>query len=736
MPARTVVHREALEVERRDPRRRHAGGVHPAHRPGRSPRHRRRGARRGALAAGHDPTRGRRAGLDAHLSAALLVPAVVQHGGQPGPPGRARDRPRAARASFAQFQADRAVVGLARQLRKAEEALDGLRGGATCDLGDFMEYAALRRRISATAKARWPGRRTADRRARRSESLARLGRRRDRGAGRPVRRAAPWCSTPALRRRGGPAAVRAHRRPAGAPARRWSTSRRRWRRWCRLRIPKTFNGRNPQMRRDLASALRTRTPRPGPAVRRRRRPRTRGAPPRTTAELSPGAARRSCRRTRATAAPSARTTPAGRSAGSSSTATPKTLRRRVEQRTNTIARQFDRVCEVLDRARLPRRRHGDAARASGCAAIYSELDLVAAECLRDGALGRASPARAGRVRCRCWSSSRAGPTTRPRRGCRAAGVREVIGEMVRLWAELDALEREHRLDFLREPDLGLRLGGVPLGARATSSTTCSTAAELAAGDFVRWMKQLLDLPEQVADAAGDAPLRGTAREVVAARCAAAWSPTPPSSRPDRDPTNRRPQPTELPPAGPESADSVRSAQRVIAASVSLTTRRAARARAWRRRRAPSGRRSSTRPRVAAASVGSVSSYVGERDVRATATTAGRRPGSPGRRAAWPASRRQVRRRVVGGGQDARPASPNAVEQPRGRLLADARPRRAARRSGRRAAPRSRRTRGRGRRTSRATAASSTTRACRRRGRCRAPAPGARRRRAGTGRGRR
>ena len=44
--------------------------------------------------------------------------------------------------SFAQFQADKAVVGLARQLRKAEEALDGYAEAATCDRGDFMEYAA------------------------------------------------------------------------------------------------------------------------------------------------------------------------------------------------------------------------------------------------------------------------------------------------------------------------------------------------------------------------------------------------------------------------------------------------------------------------------------------------------------------------------------------------------------------------------------------------------------------
>ena len=45
--------REAVEVERRDPRRHHAGGVHPAHRPRRPPRHRRRGPRRRAVAAGH-----------------------------------------------------------------------------------------------------------------------------------------------------------------------------------------------------------------------------------------------------------------------------------------------------------------------------------------------------------------------------------------------------------------------------------------------------------------------------------------------------------------------------------------------------------------------------------------------------------------------------------------------------------------------------------------------------------
>src|SRR4029079_7704757 len=59
------------------------------------------------------------------------------------------------------------------------------------------------------------------------------------------------------------------------------------------------------------------------------------------------------------------------------------LRQVIEQRTNTIARQFDRVCEVLEELDYL---HHDEVTAEGqtLARIYSELDLVAAECLRLG----------------------------------------------------------------------------------------------------------------------------------------------------------------------------------------------------------------------------------------------------------------------------------------------------------------------------------------------------------------
>ncbi|UUZ59101.1 DEAD/DEAH box helicase [Nocardioides sp. B-3] len=72
--------------------------------------------------------------------------------------------------SFAQFRADRAVVGLARQLQKAQEAIVGYNEAATCHVGDFMEYAALRRRISEVEKGASRERRS----DRRDEAIASL----------------------------------------------------------------------------------------------------------------------------------------------------------------------------------------------------------------------------------------------------------------------------------------------------------------------------------------------------------------------------------------------------------------------------------------------------------------------------------------------------------------------------------------------------------------------------------
>src|ERR1700754_936957 len=51
-------------------------------------------------------------------------------------------------SSFAQFQADRGVIGLTRQVRKNRQALDELAAAMSCDKGDFAEYAQLRRSLT------------------------------------------------------------------------------------------------------------------------------------------------------------------------------------------------------------------------------------------------------------------------------------------------------------------------------------------------------------------------------------------------------------------------------------------------------------------------------------------------------------------------------------------------------------------------------------------------------------
>ncbi|MEJ7833963.1 MAG: DEAD/DEAH box helicase, partial [Nocardioides sp.] len=169
--------------------------------------------------------------------------------------GRTRSR-ELLEQSFAQFQADKAVVGLARQVRKSEDALDGYAKAATCHLGDFMEYAALRRRISGVEKGASRVRR-ADRRDEALASLTRL-------------KPGDVIIVPAGKFAGYAVVVDPGASPEG-PRPYVVTAERQARRLAmidfptpveslgRVKVPKGFNGRNPQMRRDLASALRSRT---------------------------------------------------------------------------------------------------------------------------------------------------------------------------------------------------------------------------------------------------------------------------------------------------------------------------------------------------------------------------------------------------------------------------------------------------------------------------------------------
>jgi ATP-dependent RNA helicase HelY len=406
--------------------------------------------------------------------------------------------------SFAQFQADRAVVGLARQLRRNEEALAGYLEAATCHLGDFMEYAGLRRRLSDREKELARARSGAQR-AEAARSLERLrpgdvivvpnGRWAgfalvlEPGAAKRVDDPSPLVLT--VNRQVKQLALMDFRGPVEPVE--------------RIRIPASFSRKSPQHRRDLASTLRNKTARievpPRPAVRpeptgedpqiKELRRLLREHPCHGCAEREDHArwAERYFRLERETA----------------------DLRRRVEGRSQVIARTFDRVCGVLEQlGYLEGERVTDAGRRLG--RLYSESDLLTAECLRENVWEGLDAAELAASVSALVYESRTDDPKAPR--VPAGPVSEALTKMVSLAEDLREVERDHRVAFLREPDMGF-VWAAHQWARGHQLDAVLSETDLTAGDFVRWVKQLLDLLGQIAEAAPrDSGIRATAGKAM------------------------------------------------------------------------------------------------------------------------------------------------------------------------------------------------------------------------------
>ncbi|WP_088319039.1 RNA helicase [Kineosporia sp. R_H_3] len=430
-----------------------------------------------------------------------------------GQVGRSRAR-EILETSFAQFQADRAVVGLARQARRQEEALAGYAEAMKCHLGDFTEYARLRRRIAdrETDLSRSASR---DRRADALASLERLRR------GDVIRVLAG--------RRAGWAVVVDPGTATGADGPRPTvlTADRQVVRLSladvhsaiepltRVPVPKTFNSRNPTSRRDLASTLRNALGSAGD-----------DQPLRPKKDRSPAADDTELNRLRA----AMRAHPChgcneredhARWAERWHRLSRETdqLTRRIEGRTNTIARVFDRVCDLLsEKGYLA----GDTVTADGerLRRIYAESDLLVSECIREGVwTGLDAPGLAACVSAVVYEARRDDGVA-PRMPSPA--VREALTETIRIWSALDDHERAHKLDPTPEPDLGI-VWAVHRWASGHRLEAVLKDADLTAGDFVRWCKQVVDLLGQVEQGAAAAvalgdftaeKLRSTARDAV------------------------------------------------------------------------------------------------------------------------------------------------------------------------------------------------------------------------------
>ncbi|GAB2877336.1 DEAD/DEAH box helicase [Streptomyces mayteni] len=421
--------------------------------------------------------------------------------------------------SFAQFQADRAVVGISRQVQRNETGLAGYREAMTCHLGNFEEYARLRHRLKEreTELARQG---VAQRRAAAASSLEQL-------------RPGDIIHVPTGKFAGLALVLDPGTRPGRSPGHRGFdpqdgprplvlTVERQVKRLAsidfpvpvepldRMRIPKSFNPRSPQSRRDLASALRSRVSHDEP--RRHRRQRAAAADDAEIARLRTEIRAHPChgcddREDHARWAERYYRLERDN----------RGLERRIEGRTNTIARTFDQVCALL--TELDYLRDDEVTREGRrLGRLYGELDLLASECLRAGVWEGLGPEELAACASALVYEARSADDA-PAPELPGGPARQALGEMVRIWGRLDALEEEHRISQAtgvgqREPDLGFAMP-VFRWAHGNGLDAVLRDADMPAGDFVRWCKQVIDVLGQIAAAAPpEGTVPGSARKAV------------------------------------------------------------------------------------------------------------------------------------------------------------------------------------------------------------------------------
>ncbi|MBV9315175.1 MAG: DEAD/DEAH box helicase [Pseudonocardia sp.] len=411
--------------------------------------------------------------------------------------------------SFAQFQADRSVVGVARRVERNAEAMRSYAEAMRCHLGDFAGYARLRRELSDREKALHRNG-AAARRAATADSLAAL-------------RPGDVIAVPTGRRAGLAVVLDPGLDQPGEP-RPLVLTEDRWagrlaaadfpaevRPLGRMRLPKRIDHRVPRVRRDLASSLRnTGIQAPAGFGKRDRRGTTDGP---EGAELE--ALRRALRAHPCHGCQDRESHARFAERWARLERETEQLRQKVRATTHSLVRSFDRIIGLLrERGYLD----GDTVTAHGVvlSRLWGESDLLTAECLRHGIWDALPPADLAAVVSALVYESRREDAAIPR--VPAGSVAEALAATVRLWLGLESDERRHRVERTREPDPGFACP-VHQWAKGQTLSSVLTAAEengweLAAGDFVRWCRQVIDLLDQLASVAG--PEHPVGRNAMAA----------------------------------------------------------------------------------------------------------------------------------------------------------------------------------------------------------------------------
>ncbi|MGV0790958.1 DEAD/DEAH box helicase [Mycolicibacterium sp. XJ1819] len=422
-------------------------------------------------------------------------------------------------SSFAQYQADRSVVGLVRGIERGERMLDEIAGELGGRDAPILDYVRLRLQISERERAQSRASRLQRRRAANDALTA-------------LRRGDIIAITHG--RRGGLAVVLEAARDSDDPRPLVLTEDR----WAgrissadypgaspplgSMSLPKRVEHRNPKARRDLASALRSAAAKLDVHSAKRKRS---GAPKEPDVDPELASLREQLRRHPAHRLPDREEKARLAERFLRIERDNEQIRRKVSAATNSLARTFDRIVVLLtERGFIDDSGEGDPTVTDDgrlLARIYSESDLLVAESLRAGIWEGLQAAELAAVVSSVVFESRGDTPVPPGSVDAPTGkLRRALNQTRRLWTELRADEQRHRLSGSREPDEGF-VAAIYRWSTTGDLTTALDASDvtgsgslLSAGDFVRWCRQVLDLLDQVRNAAEDPALRAAAKRAI------------------------------------------------------------------------------------------------------------------------------------------------------------------------------------------------------------------------------
>jgi ATP-dependent RNA helicase HelY len=143
--------------------------------------------------------------------------------------------------------------------------------------------------------------------------------------------------------------------------------------------------------------------------------------------------------------------------------------------------------------------------------VYAEDDLLLAECLRRGTWDALDPAGlAAAVSTVVYSGRREEAPDPYVPGGPQGRLAQALDATTRVWSEVTDLEEAHRLEATGPLDLGM-VAPVHRWASGKGLDAVLRGTDIAAGDFVRWCKQVVDVLDQLATAAPRPALRTAAR---------------------------------------------------------------------------------------------------------------------------------------------------------------------------------------------------------------------------------